>query len=130
MFFSQLRQELLGDIGIIQLRELGQHRKLITPSVAPLFFWSALTTTIIAGLFGVMDGLFLIPDNPIFGFSVIALTIALDCVAILAIRLVTEFFLVTFRTSYHLSVIRKLLEGVEAQESYADQPQVRLSRVA
>jgi hypothetical protein len=77
-----------------------------------------------------MDGLFLIPDNPIFGVSVIALTIAVVCVTILAIRLVTEFFLVTFRTSYHLSVIRKLLEGVESQESYADQPQVRLSRVA
>jgi hypothetical protein len=80
---------------MIQLRELGQHRKLITPSVAPLFFWSAVTTTIIAGLFGVMDGLFLIPDNPIFGVSVIALTIAVVCVTILAIRLVTEFFLVT-----------------------------------
>ena len=52
---------------MVQLRELGQHRKLITPSVAPLFFWSALTITIIAGLFSLMDGLVLIPDNPIFG---------------------------------------------------------------
>ena len=43
---------------MIQLRELAQHRKLITPSVAPLFFWSALITTIIAGLFGLMDGLY------------------------------------------------------------------------
>jgi hypothetical protein len=115
---------------MIQLRELGQHRKLITPSVAPLFFWSALTTTIIAGLFGVMDGLFLISDYPIFSISVIVLTIAVVCVTILAIRLVTEFFLVSFRTSHHLYVVRKLLEGVEAQESYADQSQVRLSRAA
>ena len=115
---------------MVQLRELGQHRKLITPSVAPLFFWSALTTTIIAGLFGLMDGLVLIPDNPIFGMSVIVLTIAIVCVAILAIRLVTEFFLVTFRANCHLSVIRKLLEGVEAAETYNEQQQVRLSRVA
>jgi hypothetical protein len=115
---------------MIKLRELGQHRKLITPSVAPLFFWSALITTIIAGLFGLMDGMILIPDNPIFGMSVIVLTIAVVCVAILAIRLVTEFFLVTFRASGHLSVIRKLLEEVEANESYADQQQIRLSRVA
>jgi hypothetical protein len=115
---------------MIKLRELGQYRKLITPSVAPLFFWSALMTTIIAGLFGLMDGLFLISDNPMFGIAVIALTISAVCAAILAIRLVTEFFLVSFRTNCHLSVIRKLLEGVEATESYTDQQQVRLSRVA
>ena len=77
-----------------------------------------------------MDGLFLISDNPIFGIAVIALTISAVCVATLAIRLATEFFLVSFRTNYHLSVIRKLLEGVEATESYTDQQQVGLSRVA
>ncbi len=115
---------------MIQLRELGQHRKLITPSIAPLFFWSALTTTIIAGVFGLIDGLFVISDNPIFGMAVIALTVSFVCVAIVGIRLLTEFFLVSFRTSYHLSVIRKLLEEVEVPESYSDQQQVRLSRAA
>ena len=44
--------------------------------------------------------------------------------------LVTEFFLVSFRANGHLSVIRKLLEGVEAAETYNEQQQVRLSRVA
>ena len=60
---------------MIQLRELGQHRKLNTPFRSRHFFWSALTTTIIAGLFGLMDGLFMISDNPIFGIAVIVLTI-------------------------------------------------------
>jgi hypothetical protein len=115
---------------MIQLRELGKHRKLITPSVAPLFFWTALITTIMAGLFGLIDGLLLISDYPILGFAVIVITIAAVCSAILAIRLVTEFFLVSFRSNCHLSVIRKLLEGVEAAESYNDQSQVRLSRAA
>ena len=69
----------------------------------------------------------MISDNPIFGIAVIVLTISVVCVAILVIRLVTEFFLVSFRTNYHLSVIRKLLEGVEATETHNDQQQVRLS---
>jgi hypothetical protein len=102
---------------MIELNEMIQWRKLITPVIVPLFFWGAVTTTVICGLLGLASGIALLPDSPFFGIMLIALTVSIACVALATIRLIAEFFLVTFRKNDHLYRIRKMVEGAEQAQS-------------
>jgi uncharacterized membrane protein HdeD (DUF308 family) len=102
---------------MIALNEMIQWRKLITPLIVPLFFWGAVITTAICGVFGILSGIFLLPSSPFLGIMVIALTIAVACVALATVRLVAEFFLVSFRKNNHLYRIRQLVEGTEQTQS-------------
>jgi hypothetical protein len=101
-----------------------------SPLIVPLFFWGALTTNIIAGLFALMSGVALATENPIQCMMVILLTICVVCVAVALVRLVAEFFLVSFRASSHLFVIRKLLEDAEQKHPQLDSPREDFSRAA
>ncbi|MBV9237005.1 MAG: DUF4282 domain-containing protein [Xanthobacteraceae bacterium] len=102
---------------MVAFNEMIQWRKLITPVIVPLFFWGAVITTAICGVFGLFSGLFLLPDSPFLGIMVIALTIAVGCVALATVRLVAEFFLVSFRKNNHLYRIRQLVEGTDQSQS-------------
>jgi hypothetical protein len=102
---------------MIAINDMVQWRKLITPLIVPLFFWGAVITTAICVVFGILSGIFLLPDSPFMGIMVIALTIAVGCVALTTVRLVAEFFLVTFRKNSHLYRIRQLVEGTEQTQS-------------
>ena len=83
------------------------------------------------GIFGLISGLTLLSENPLTGILVIAVTISAVCVAIVAARLISEFFLVSFRTNNHLYKISKLVEASEQQtSSYADERQAHLSLAA
>src|SRR3974377_506078 len=73
---------------MIALNEMVQWRKLITPLIVPLFFWGAAISTAICGVFGILSGIFLLPESPFLGIMVIALTVAVACVAIATVRVV------------------------------------------
>jgi len=115
---------------MIELRELGQWHRLITPLIVPLFFWGATITAIMAGLFGFMGGLILLSDSPVFGIMVIAFTICVACVGVLAVRLMAEFCLVSFRINSNLQAIRSILERVEQTQLYVDQQERQFSQAA
>jgi hypothetical protein len=102
---------------MIAFNEMVQWRKLITPLIVPLFFWGAVITTAICAVFGILSGIFLLPDSPFLGIMVIALTIAGACVALATVRLMAEFFLVSFRKNNHLYRIRQLVEGTDQTQS-------------
>ncbi len=83
------------------------------------------------GVFGLVNGLALLSENPLAGILVIAMTIPAVCVVIAAARLISEFFLVAFRTNNHLYQIRKLVEASEQQSSsYATEQQAHRARAA
>jgi hypothetical protein len=113
---------------MIELRELGQLCRLITP--LRLFFFGAIIAAVIAGFCGLMAGLVLLEDRPVRGMMVIGFTICAICVFVLFVRLVTEFFLISSRTNCHLYAIRFLLERAEQMELSANQQQTHLSRAA
>src|ERR1700749_1122170 len=81
------------DLRMIAFNQLIQWRNLIAPLILPLFFSGAVITTAICGVFGILSGIFLLPDSPFLGIMVIALTMAVSCVALATVRLVAEFFL-------------------------------------
>jgi hypothetical protein len=54
MFVCPEDQIISGDDGMIELRELGQWRRLTTPLIVSLFFWGAISAAVVAGLFGLM----------------------------------------------------------------------------
>jgi hypothetical protein len=116
---------------MIEIRDMVQWHRLMTPLMAPLFFWGALILALTVGVFGLISGLALLAENPLTGFLVIAMTIPAVCVVIAAARLISEFFLVSFRTNNHLYKIRKLVEASEQQSSsYTNEQQAHLSRAA
>src|ERR1700746_4165656 len=98
---------------MIAFNEMIQWRKLITPLIVPLFFWGAVITTAICGIFGLFSGIFLLPDSPFLGIMVIALTIAVACVALATVRLGGEFFLVSFRKNNHFFRRRHAVQRTE-----------------
>ncbi len=102
---------------MIELHEMIQWRKLITPLIVPLFFWGAIVTSGICGIFGIVSGIVLLPESPVMGILLIALTVSVTCVAVALVRLVAEFFLVSFRKNNHLYRIRQLVEGTEQTQS-------------
>ena len=114
----------------MELRELGHWRMLLTPLIVPLFYWGAIITAMLAGIFGLMGGLVFLSDNPVFGMMVIAFSICATCVVILTIRLVAEFFVISFQTNGHLNAIRSVLDRAEQVEARADRQQTHLSRAA
>jgi uncharacterized protein DUF4282 len=105
---------------MLKIRELNRWDKLLTPGLVPLFFRTGLAATIIVGLFGTTSGLILLPDNAAFGTLLIAFTLCLVSVAVLMLRLTAEYFLISFRSSNHLNIIRQLLEGAEQRLSYPE----------
>ncbi len=114
---------------MIKLRDMLQWRNLITPLIVPFFFWSVLIASPVAGIFGLLNGIMLIADNPLVGMLVIALTIPMVALAIIAARLISEFFLISFRTNAHLYRIRTVLEAAEHELSKSTQ-QTHLSNAA
>ena len=98
---------------MIKLRDVLQG--VITPLIVTLLFRSVLITSPVAGIFGLLSGILLSTDNPLVGMLVIALTIPVVTLAIIAARLMSEFFLVSFRTTVNLYRIRAILEAAEQE---------------
>src|SRR5664279_3782772 len=95
---------------MFDVRDLFQWERFITPSMIRLFYWVAVLIAAMAGLGGIMSGLSLMQLSPIAGV-VMAVTSALGAfLAILAVRIGSEFVLVMFRIQEHLGALRSRAE--------------------
>jgi hypothetical protein len=95
---------------MFDIRDLFQWERFITPSIIRVFFWLALFVAVVAGSFGVLTGLQLLPFNPLAAFLVCIGSIAGALLAILTARLAAEFVLITFRMNDHLGALRSRAE--------------------
>lgn len=95
---------------MFDVRDLFQWERFITPSIVRIFFWLAFFAALIAGIYGVLAGLQLLPFNPLGALLVALGSIIGACLAILSARLVAEFVLITFRVNDHLGALRSRAE--------------------
>jgi Domain of unknown function (DUF4282) len=95
---------------MFDVRDLFQWERFITPSIIRVFFWLAFFVALVAGVYGVLSGLQLLPFNPLAAFLVAIGSITGTCLAILSARLVAEFLLITFRVNDHLGALRSRAE--------------------
>lgn len=91
---------------MLDLRDLFQWERFITPSIIKVFYWLAAGLSVLFGLSGVFSGLLLMAVNPFGGLITIVASLIGALIGILAARIVAEFVLITFRINEHLGAIR------------------------
>lgn len=91
---------------MLDLRDLFQWERFITPSIIKVFYWLAVGLSVLFGLSNLFAGLRLMVVNPFSGLIVIVSSLIAVPIGILAARIVAEFVLITFRINEHLGAIR------------------------
>jgi hypothetical protein len=91
---------------MFDLRDLFQWERFITPSIIKVFYWLAVIIAVVMGLSGTLSGLVVMMLQPITGlFNVLSSVLGM-LAAVILIRILSEFVLITFRINEHLGAIR------------------------
>jgi Domain of unknown function (DUF4282) len=106
---------------MIDIRDMFQWDRYITPLIAPIFFWVATLVALMAGFFGLTSGVLLITNYPLVAILLVIASILIACLGILAARLFAEFVLVSFRTNDHIYAIRVLAQPAAQPETYREE---------
>ena len=91
---------------MLDLRDLFQWERFITPSIIKVFYWLAVGLSVLFGLSNIFAGLYLMLANPFGGLLMIVASLVGALMGILVARIASEFVLITFRINEHLGAIR------------------------
>ena len=91
---------------MLDLRDLFQWERFITPSIIKIFYWLAVGIALLGGLSGVVSGVGLLLYSPIAGFITVLVSILATLAGIIIARIGAEFVLIVFRINEHLGAIR------------------------
>jgi hypothetical protein len=91
---------------MFDLRDLFQWERFITPSIIKVFYWLAVIITVVMGLSGTLSGLAVMMLQPITGLFLVISSVLGMLAAVILIRILSEFVLITFRINEHLGAIR------------------------
>jgi hypothetical protein len=91
---------------MFDLRDLFQWERFITPSIIKVFYWLAVIITVVMGLSGTLSGLAVMMLQPITGLFLVISSVLGMFAAVILIRILSEFVLITFRINEHLGAIR------------------------
>jgi uncharacterized membrane protein len=91
---------------MLDLRDLFQWERFITPSIIKVFYWLAVGLSVLFGLSNLFAGLWMMTVNPFGGLLMMVGSLFGVLIGILTARIVAEFILITFRINEHLGAIR------------------------
>lgn len=91
---------------MLDLRDLFQWERFITPSIIKVFYWLAVGMSVLFGLSSLFAGLSMLTVSPIAGLFLIVASLIGVLMGILVARIASEFVLITFRINEHLAAIR------------------------
>jgi hypothetical protein len=91
---------------MLDLRDLFQWERFITPSIIKVFYWLAVGMSVLFGLFYLFAGLWMMAVNPFGGLLMMVGSVVGVLIGILTARIIAEFILITFRINEHLGAIR------------------------
>jgi hypothetical protein len=91
---------------MLDLRDLFQWERFITPSIIKVFYWLAVGLSVLFGLYNLFAGLLMMAVNPFAGVLIMLASVIGVLIGILTARIVAEFILITFRINEHLGAIR------------------------
>jgi hypothetical protein len=91
---------------MFDLRDLFQWERFITPSIIKVFYWLAVIIAVVMGLSGTLSGLAVMMLSPISGLFLVISSVLGMLAAVILIRILSEFVLITFRINEHLGAIR------------------------
>jgi hypothetical protein len=95
---------------MLDVRDLFQWERFITPSIIRTFYGVSAILIIVAGLGGIASGLQLMQISIAGGVMTIAISLLGAFAAILGVRIGCEFVLVMFRMNEHLGALRSRAE--------------------
>lgn len=91
---------------MLDLRDLTQWDRFVTPSIVKPFYTLAAGLIVVSGVGGLLSGLGMMAVNPFLGLVTLVLSILGTVVGLVALRIVCEVILITFRINEHLGAIR------------------------
>ncbi len=91
---------------MLNISDLFQWERFITPSIIKLFYWLALGIIVLLGFSGVFSALATIVVSPGIGFVMLIASLLGVVVGVIFARIAAEFILIVFRINEHLGAIR------------------------
>lgn len=88
------------------LGDLFQWDRFITPSIIKIFYWLAVTITVLVGISGLVSALGTMMISPIIGLIMVFVSLAGMFIGVIFARISAEFVLIVFRINEHLGAIR------------------------
>src|SRR4030095_2546971 len=82
---------------MLDLRDLFQWERFITPSIIKVFYWLAVGMSVLFGLSNIFAGIYMLTVSPIGGLFLIVASLIGVLMGILVARIASEFVLITFR---------------------------------
>ena len=92
---------------MLNVADLFQWERFITPSIIKLFYWLAVVVAVLSGLSTMVSGLAMMIANPLAGLILVFSGIAVILVGVIFARIVSELILIVFRINEHLAAIRE-----------------------
>jgi hypothetical protein len=91
---------------MFDLRDLFQWERFITPSIIKVFYWLAVIIAVLSGLSGILSGLLAMMLQPFLGLFWVVSSVLGMLAAVILVRILSEFVLITFRINEHLGAMR------------------------
>jgi uncharacterized membrane protein HdeD (DUF308 family) len=91
---------------MFDLRDLFQWERFITPSIIKVFYWLAVIIAVLSGLSGILSGLLAMMLQPFQGLFWVVSSVLGMLAAVILVRILSEFVLITFRINEHLGAMR------------------------
>jgi hypothetical protein len=91
---------------MFDLRDLFQWERFITPSIIKVFYWLAVIIAVLSGLSGILSGLVAMMLQPFLGLFWVVSSVLGMLAAVILVRILSEFVLITFRINEHLGAMR------------------------
>lgn len=95
---------------MLDVRDLFQWERFITPSIIRTFYGVSVILISLAGLGGIASSLQLMQFSLLAGAVAIVISLLAAFAAILGVRILCEFVLVMFRMNEHLGALRSRAE--------------------
>jgi len=92
---------------MFDIRDLFQWERYVAPSMIKIFYWLAIAAAILAGLRGLVYGLYEMTASLVGGLLAMIGALLMMFIGIVLARIAAEFVLIVFRIDDHLGEIRR-----------------------
>ena len=91
---------------MLELRDLFQWERFITPSIIKVFYWLSVGLAVLFAVGGILAGLAQLFISPIGGLITVVASVIGLLMGVILSRIVAEYVLIMFRINEHLGAIR------------------------
>jgi len=91
---------------MLDLRDLFQWERFITPSIIKVFYWLSVGLSLLFGVAGILTGVAQLIISPVGGLITIFGSVIAVLMGVIFSRIIAEYVLIMFRINEHLGAIR------------------------